>query len=194
MRVPVAVLALLMFVFSEAAASAAERALSQADFRAVFPDATRFGEFSGTPPAATAYQGDRPAGYVFSTRAVVASVGYSGKPLDILAGVDLQGRITGARLLEHAEPILIIGITDADLERFLARLPGHDIRLRLEVERSLAASATQQTAIDQDAVQPGFVVEHRTHGEERNHALSDEAVAQHTCLRNVVDHEPESHR
>ena len=43
------------------------------------------------------------------TREVVGSVGYSGKPLDILVGLGLDGRITGARVLEQHEPIMAIG-------------------------------------------------------------------------------------
>ena len=55
-------------------------------------------------------------------------VGYSGKPLDIEVGLLLDGRIGGARLVAHQEPILIIGISDADLRTFVAGLAGVDVR------------------------------------------------------------------
>ena len=43
-------------------------------------------------------------------------------PLDILVGLDLAGVIRGAVIAEHHEPILIIGVSDADLNHFqLAR-------------------------------------------------------------------------
>ncbi len=102
---------------------------------AVFPGATRFGPLEGRPPAAAVYRDGTLVGYVFSTQAVVASVGYSGKPLDILVGLDLQGRITGAKILEHHEPILVIGVRNADLEAFVAQYRGRDIRSPVKVVR-----------------------------------------------------------
>ena len=75
------------------------------------PEATRIGEMSGEPPAAPAYRDVELLGYVLHTREVVASVGYSGKPLDVLVGLGLDGRITGAAILEQHEPILMIGVS-----------------------------------------------------------------------------------
>jgi len=106
-----------------------------APFASVFPEATRFGPFEGTPPAAPAYSGENLAGYVFHTRDVVASSGFSGKPLDLLVGLDLEGRITGARVLEQNEPILVIGVEPAALDAFVAQYRGLDVREPLRVER-----------------------------------------------------------
>ncbi|MBM3581594.1 MAG: hypothetical protein FJX37_06470, partial [Alphaproteobacteria bacterium] len=92
--------------------------------RIVFPGATRVGEFSGTPPAAIAFENEAPIGYVFSTRAVIGSVGFSGKPLDVLAGLGNDGLIRGAVLRRHSEPILVIGIPEEQLNRYVAALAG----------------------------------------------------------------------
>ena len=89
-------------------------------FAEVFPAADDFGPMEGRPPAAAARRDGTLVGYVFSTRRVIDSAGYSGKPIDILAGLDLAGRLTGAAILAHREPILVIGVTDADLKRFVA--------------------------------------------------------------------------
>jgi transcriptional regulator of nitric oxide reductase/ferredoxin len=102
---------------------------------AVFPDADRLGPVEGEPPARPAYRGESLVGYVFSTRQVVASKGFSGKDLDILAGVGLDGVLTGAAILEHKEPILIIGVADKDLSDFVAQYRGLDIRQPVRVER-----------------------------------------------------------
>ncbi|MFO1113724.1 MAG: hypothetical protein U1E35_07680 [Rhodospirillales bacterium] len=67
--------------------------------------------FTGSPPAAPVFRNGALAGYLFSTYAVTGSAGYSGKPLDVLAGIDLDARITGALLRHHNEPILVIGIS-----------------------------------------------------------------------------------
>ncbi|HEX6114078.1 MAG TPA: 4Fe-4S binding protein, partial [Geminicoccaceae bacterium] len=75
-------------------------------------------------------------GYVFHTREVVASVGYSGKPLDVLVGLGLDGRITGAAILEQHEPILITGVSPENLEAFVDQYRGQDIRAPIEVVRT----------------------------------------------------------
>jgi transcriptional regulator of nitric oxide reductase len=90
---------------------------------------------SGEPQAIPAYDGDKLLGYVFYSRVVAASVGYSGKPLNVLVGLDLAGRITGLELVEHHEPILVIGVSDIDLHAFVDQYRGHDIREPVRVTR-----------------------------------------------------------
>ncbi|MCK5276864.1 MAG: hypothetical protein KAR37_19560, partial [Alphaproteobacteria bacterium] len=76
-----------------------------------FPGATHFGIMEGEPPAIPAYRNNDIIGYLFRTHAVVQSLGLSGKKLDILAGIDMGGTITGAIIVEHHEPILAIGVS-----------------------------------------------------------------------------------
>jgi transcriptional regulator of nitric oxide reductase/ferredoxin len=104
-------------------------------FRAVLPEAQSFGPIAGTPPAAPGYRDGEPVGYVLNTREVVQSVGYSGKPLYVLVGIDLGARITGATILEQHEPILIIGVSEAELEAFVDQYRGLDIRAPVAVTR-----------------------------------------------------------
>jgi NosR/NirI family nitrous oxide reductase transcriptional regulator len=124
----------------------AAKPLDPEALRDVFPDATRFGEATGEPPAAPALREGEVVGYVFSTQDVVGSLGYSGKPLDVLVGLDLDGRITGATIVEQHEPILVIGVAPEDLDRFVARYRGQDIRGRIEVVRG-AAEAGEVNAV-----------------------------------------------
>jgi NosR/NirI family nitrous oxide reductase transcriptional regulator len=109
---------------------------SKALQRHIFPDATRFGAYTGNPPAAPAYREGPLAGYVFHSQQVIASTGFSGKSLDVLVGLDLKGRITGAEIVSHQEPILVIGLSDADLKAFVQQYSGRDIREPVRVERS----------------------------------------------------------
>jgi hypothetical protein len=68
-------------------------------------------EAGGSPPSALVRARDgRVLGYAFSTREVSGSVGYSGRPLDIVAAVTPEGVIAGATIVAHEEPILVIGI------------------------------------------------------------------------------------
>lgn len=109
------------------AAAVAEAGPTTAELAKVFPAADTAGPMEGTPPAAAAYRDGDFIGYVFSTAATVGSVGYSGKPLDVLVGVDRNARITGALLRRHNEPILVIGVSDSDLTRFVGGFAGVDL-------------------------------------------------------------------
>src|SRR5882762_9998897 len=60
----------------------------------VYPGAERLGPEEGAPPAIAVYKGDKAVAYVFSTLDIVAAPGYSVTPFDVIAGVDLDGRIT----------------------------------------------------------------------------------------------------
>ena len=114
-----------------AAAAAEEQAPGAGELAQVFPGADGVGMFTGSPPAAPVFRNGALAGYLFSTYAVTGSAGYSGKPLDVLAGIDLDARITGALLRHHNEPILVIGISPEALARYVAGFAGLDLRARI---------------------------------------------------------------
>jgi transcriptional regulator of nitric oxide reductase len=107
-------------------ASAADHSIA-AEF---FPDAhIAIGDVSGTPPASTLRAADgRIVGYAFSTRDVAGSVGYSGRPLDIVAAVTPNGIVAGARIVAHEEPILVIGIPREAIAAYVANFKGFDVR------------------------------------------------------------------
>ena len=85
----------------------------------IFPGANRYGPVEGSPPAAAAFGGDRLLGYVYLNADVVNSTGYSGKPINIVVGIDLNGKIVGLQLAEHHEPIVLVGIPPAKITAFL---------------------------------------------------------------------------
>ncbi len=107
---------------SSAIAQAAARLpqfLDKIQLTEVFPGAERLGPVEGTPPAAAAYRGTEIAGYVYLNSDVVSSNGYSGKPIDIVIGIDLGGKIVSAKLVEHHEPIVLVGIPVAKIEKVI---------------------------------------------------------------------------
>ncbi len=59
--------------------------------------------------------GGRVLGMVGSTWEIAQTTGYSGKPLDVLVAVTPQGAIAGAKLVRQTEPVLSLGISDADI-------------------------------------------------------------------------------
>ncbi|MEZ5889408.1 MAG: 4Fe-4S binding protein [Xanthobacteraceae bacterium] len=98
-------------------------------------------EADGSPPSAVVRARDgRVLGYAFSTREVSGSVGYSGRPLDIVAAVTPEGIIAGATIAAHEEPILVIGIPREALAAYVANFRGFD------VNASAAAPATGGSA------------------------------------------------
>lgn len=90
----------------------------------MFPAAEQLGPPEGTPPAVLVSAGGRPLGYAFLTDEVLRIPAYSGQPINCLVGFDLQGRIRGVQIVEHAEPILVVGISDADLARHTGQYAG----------------------------------------------------------------------
>jgi len=94
----------------------------------VYPGAERLGVEEGSPPAIAVYRGENIVAYVFSTFDVIGSRGYSATPFDVIAGVDLSGRITGAKVVFHTEPIIVEDPgRQRDLDSFLAHEAGRSL-------------------------------------------------------------------
>ncbi len=85
----------------------------------LFPGADRLADIEGSPPVAAAFKGTEQLGYVFINSDYVNSTGYSGKPIHMLIALDMQAVIRKVLLLEHHEPIVLIGIPE---KRILAVL------------------------------------------------------------------------
>ena len=79
----------------------------------LFEGADRFGELSGDPPIVPVMRGDDILGYAYLNSDFTSSIGYSGKPIHIVVGIDTQGVIRGFKLVDHKEPIVLIGIPEA---------------------------------------------------------------------------------
>ncbi len=94
--------------------------LTPALIEQVFPGAEDVGDAEGTPPALPVRIGGALAGYIFSTRDTVNATGYSGTAFDLIGGIALDGRITGAALLEEHESILNRGVSRGVMETFIA--------------------------------------------------------------------------
>ncbi len=98
-----------------------------------FPQADRVGEFEGDPLAAPVYEGERLLGYVLRTTDIAPIPAYSGKPITLLVGLGLDGRITGLRIIKHSEPILAAGVSEKDLKRYVDQYHGVSVRERVKL-------------------------------------------------------------
>ncbi|MDH3690691.1 MAG: 4Fe-4S binding protein [Gammaproteobacteria bacterium] len=101
--------------------------------REFFPAADQVTDFEGTPPAAAVFHEERLLGYVILTDEVAKIPAYSGEPISTLVGFDTAGRITGVEIVKHAEPILVVGISDQDLKRFVDQYLGKVVTDRIKI-------------------------------------------------------------
>lgn len=76
----------------------------------IFPGADRYGKPEGKPLVARVYKGEEQLGLVYITTDVVNTRGYSSKPIDTLMALAKDGTIAGAKLVDHHESIMLIGI------------------------------------------------------------------------------------
>jgi len=83
--------------------------LSAAD---VFPGADRFGPVHGAPPVAPVFEGNERVGFAYLTSDFVDTRGYSGKPIHTVVALDNAGTIVGLHIVEHSEPILMVGVPE----------------------------------------------------------------------------------
>ena len=109
------------------AAGRLEQFLAKAQPGELFEGADRFGEIEGDPPIAPVYRGSELAGYVYLNSDFTSSVGYSGKPIHILVGIEPTGIVRGFKLVEHHEPIVLIGIPEEKVIASLNSLIGEDL-------------------------------------------------------------------
>ncbi len=91
----------------------------------MFPGADRFGPVQGTPPVAPVYKGQERVGFVYLTSDFVDTAGYSGKPIRVVVALDNAGTIVGLKLVEHNEPIVLIGIPEKRVVDYLASFLGY---------------------------------------------------------------------
>lgn len=100
-----------------------------------------------------------PVGYIASTWEIARSVGYSGRPIDVLVAVTPDGRIAGAELVRHNEPILTLGISTGDIARYVDAFSGVDLTVAQSTDfgaRSdlpdVISRATVSTGVIRDAI------------------------------------------
>ncbi|WP_245263413.1 NosR/NirI family protein [Azorhizobium doebereinerae] len=93
-----------------------------------FADADRFGPPEGSPPIVPVFSGERLRGYLYLNTDFANATGYSGKPISLLVGIDTNGVISGIKLVDHKEPIVLIGIPVQRIIATMNSLIGRDIR------------------------------------------------------------------
>lgn len=101
-------------------------------------------------------------GYIGSTWEIAGSVGYSGRPLDVLVGILPQGRIAGAQLMRHDEPVLTLGISDADITAYVSRYAGYDLTKAADTARHALPDVISRATVSTGVIRDGILRSART--------------------------------
>jgi NosR/NirI family transcriptional regulator, nitrous oxide reductase regulator len=101
--------------------------LAKAEPGELLAGATRFGPLQGDPAIAPAYKDDQLLGFVYLNSDFANATGYSGKPIQLLIGIDPKGVIKGLKLVEHKEPIVLVGIPVQRILDSVNKLIGTDM-------------------------------------------------------------------
>ena len=74
-----------------------------------------------------AYKDDQLLGFVYLNSDFANATGYSGKPIQLLVGITPKGVLTGLKLVEHKEPIVLLGIPEKRVLEAVNKLIGADM-------------------------------------------------------------------
>ena len=109
------------------AASRLSEYLTKAEPGQLIPGSNRLGPLQGDPAIAPAYKDDDLLGFVYLNSDFANATGYSGKPIQLLVGISPKGVLTGLKLVEHKEPIVLVGIPEKRILEVVNKLIGADI-------------------------------------------------------------------
>ncbi|MFV0512151.1 MAG: 4Fe-4S binding protein [Jhaorihella sp.] len=91
------------------------------------PGADKYGAALEDGPIVPVLKGGETIAWAYVTTDFVSTIGYSGKPIHVLVAIDKDARIVGAKLVEHSEPIVLIGIPNSKMEDLTESYVGTDI-------------------------------------------------------------------
>jgi len=107
--------------------------LPKKQLQEILPEADSFREVPNQPYWEGLDTDGEVVGWLVMSTDVVSIKGYSGKPLETLVGLDKEGVISGAKIIKHSEPIILLGIPKEDLEKFVAFYKGKKADTKITV-------------------------------------------------------------
>lgn len=138
------------------AGSELPRFLDAISVQDIYPGADTIGTPDGEPVVAFAFKQGEAIGYVFLTSDYANTTGYSGKPIHQLVAMDNQGIIQKVLLVEHHEPIVLIGIPEKRIIAILKDYEGMDVgklvRGALDHDIDIVTGATVTVMVMDDTI------------------------------------------
>ena len=101
--------------------------LGKAEPAELVAGANRFGPPQGDPAIVPALKDDQVIGFVYLNSDFANATGYSGKPIQLLVGITPKGVVTGLKMVEHKEPIVLLGIPEKRVVDAVNKLIGADM-------------------------------------------------------------------
>ncbi len=101
--------------------------LGKAEPAELVTGANRFGPPQGDPAIVPALKDDQVIGFVYLNSDFANATGYSGKPIHLLVGITPKGVVTGLKMVEHKEPIVLLGIPEKRVVDAVNKLIGADM-------------------------------------------------------------------
>lgn len=136
---------LLPLLFAGQGVRAADLTLAQV--QQIFPDARIITPLNDNTPSYAVRSEHAPLGYAFTTLDLAPIAAYSGKPINTLVGLGEDGEIRGVRILDHEEPILVIGVSDDDLSAFTHQFTG-----KMNTDRIRVGAADREGYVGIDGI------------------------------------------
>lgn len=93
----------------------------------------KLNRFDQPLPVWKLYNKNKLFGYAFESQAIAKIPAYSGKPINLLVVISPQGIIQWIKLIEHHEPILLVGITEQVLLDFIDQYKGLSIHQPIKI-------------------------------------------------------------
>ena len=140
------------------------RFVDQVDPVTLHPDADGFGKYHPTVSAIELLGSGHLLGWAVVTSDFVSTTGYSGKPIHAMMGIDLDAIVTGVDIVEHSEPIVLVGIPESRIRTATDRYRGLDLKREAQAEGTahepdiVAGATVTIIVIDDSVVRAGLKV------------------------------------
>ncbi|WP_196140998.1 transcriptional regulator NosR [Aliikangiella sp. G2MR2-5] len=103
-----------------------------------FSEQAVFGKYIDRAKAWPVVVHDETVGYVFETSSQVEIPAYSGKPVNLAVAISSDGTFKYAWVIEHHEPILLVGIPEQKLQDFAQQYVGNKVSDKIRVSASVS--------------------------------------------------------
>ena len=125
--VQLTILAFVGSVYAQAGQPVLQKFITEIAASEFVEGATAFGPIRSDLPIAPVLKNNEVLGYAFVTSDFVGTTGYSGKPIHVLVAIADDGKLLSTELVEHSEPIVLIGIPNSKIKVLTESYSGLDI-------------------------------------------------------------------
>lgn len=79
------------------------------------------------------YHNAKLVGYGFNTLGIIAIPGFSGRPIEMLVAINVDGSYRDVKIVHHEEPLFVVGYKNESLEAFAEQYNGKQVKARIKV-------------------------------------------------------------